>query len=127
MFAVKNLIFAAPDVDDLLFKQQVEHIIDSHKVSRLTLYASSVDLANYFAAHVDKDPVAGQGGKKLIVFQVSIPLTLQQSLAATCWTIVISQTRCRRYLTYPRYLTLIGPRECALIYAVTEILLNIGC
>jgi esterase/lipase superfamily enzyme len=68
MFPIDNLILAAPDVDALTFTQQVGHIIDSHKVKRLTLYASSWDLAIAIAAHaVNRSPIAGEGGSHLLI------------------------------------------------------------
>jgi esterase/lipase superfamily enzyme len=68
MIPIHNLIFAAPDVDDVKFKQQVERVMATRKVNRFTLYASSKDVANWLAGHLDEAPVAGEGGAKLIKF-----------------------------------------------------------
>jgi esterase/lipase superfamily enzyme len=70
MFPIDNLIFAAPDVDTILFTQQIAQLIESNKVARLTLYASSWDFAVALAAYgVNHASVAGQAGGRLFIWK----------------------------------------------------------
>jgi len=70
MFPIDNLILAAPDVDTLSFNQQIAQLIESNKVKRFTLYASSWDFAVALAAHVvNHAPVAGQAASHLFILR----------------------------------------------------------